>query len=454
MLVKYAIIYLLLCFTIGTAIHVENDETYQRPLKNFGTRASELTKEEEKTVESEMFTPKDWCRLYKMEINAKNVEQHEPSNILNCRPAHFGLNESNVVGKLRELEPITACSDDDTKIKTIFGDDLNKDIIIGVVHRGECPFIQKAKNAKKAGVKALIIVDNDIENTNTLLTLIGDGDDEYTQVHIPVVSVLAKEKELLSIAGYYFKMNFGHDMDWKKKENLIFWEEIVKKYPHNPKYKMRLGTAYEIAFPKDVDKAEITYRNAIDDCLPKDPRSIYAYFKLGVLLAKRKNDVNAWEEASSFLKGYKKYLLSISTTMIDQHLLNEDEEDNDERVIPYISKALKKAEKIHGGRKFEEPRTYYQLGRLNEYLKDYIVAMKYYKLAHRAGEKRGDKEMYEQGYTDYMRMDTLLRKDDDDDDEIGRSSNKLDSNDISINNEDGNIKLNVMENDVDNKPDL
>ena len=109
MLVKYAIIYLLLCFTIGTAIHVENDETYQRPLKNFGTRASELTKEEEKTIESEVFTPKDWCHLYKMEINAKNVEQHEPSNILNCRPAHFGLNESNVVGKLRELEPITAC---------------------------------------------------------------------------------------------------------------------------------------------------------------------------------------------------------------------------------------------------------------------------------------------------------------------------------------------------------
>ena len=74
MLVKYAIIYLLLCFTIGTAIHVENDETYQRPLKNFGTRASELTKEEEKTIESEVFTPKDWCHLYKMEINAKNVE--------------------------------------------------------------------------------------------------------------------------------------------------------------------------------------------------------------------------------------------------------------------------------------------------------------------------------------------------------------------------------------------
>ena len=78
MLVKYAIIYLLLCFTIGTAIRVENDETYQRPLKNFGTRASELTKEEEKTIESEVFTPRDWCHLYKMEINAKNVEQHEP----------------------------------------------------------------------------------------------------------------------------------------------------------------------------------------------------------------------------------------------------------------------------------------------------------------------------------------------------------------------------------------
>ena len=82
-------------------------------------------------------------------------------------------------------------------------------------------------------------------------------------------------------------------------------------------------------------KAEMTYRDAINACLPKDPRSIYAYFKLGVMLAKRRNDADAWKEASTFLRGYKKYLVAISTIMLEEHLLNRTEEENNESVLPY-----------------------------------------------------------------------------------------------------------------------
>ena len=82
--------------------------------------------------------------------------------------------------------------------------------------------------------------------------------------------------------------------------------------------------------------------------------------------------------------------------MLDEHLLNENQEENDERIVPYVTKVLKKAESIHGGKKYEEPRTYYNLGRLNEHVGDYTMAMNYYMLAHRAGERRADREIYEQ----------------------------------------------------------
>ena len=173
---------------------------YERPLRNFGTSASELTKEEKKAIDAEIFTPDDWCQLYKVKVDKHTIGHYPPSNILKCRPAHFGLNESNLIGKLRQLEPNNGCSEQGIKIKTALGDDLNKDTIIGVVHRGECPFIQKARNAEKAGVKALIIVDND-QKSNSLLTLIGDGEDAYKYVNIPVISVLAKEKQILSTPG-------------------------------------------------------------------------------------------------------------------------------------------------------------------------------------------------------------------------------------------------------------
>lgn len=214
---------------------------YVRPLKNFGTSASQFTKEEKKIIDSELFVPQEWCNLYKMKVDENSINLQQPSKNMKCRPAYFGVNRTKLIGKIRQLEPITACDSAATTIKTFHGDDKDSTAIIAVAHRGECTFIQKAKSAVKAGAKGLLIVDTDPTSDNNLLTLVATGEDEHTRVDIPVVSLLMEEAELLSIPGYYFKLEFGNSMDWNKEENLYFWESFVKKYPYNPKYKMRLG---------------------------------------------------------------------------------------------------------------------------------------------------------------------------------------------------------------------
>lgn len=213
---------------------------YVRPLKNFGTSASQFTKEEQKVIDSELFTPPEWCNLYKIKVDENNVK-NQLSKSMKCRPAYFGVNQTKLIGKIRQLKPITACDSAATTIETVHGDDEDATAIIAVAYRGECSFIQKARSAVKAGAKGLLIVDTVPSSVPTLLTLIATGEDENANVDIPVVSIMMEEKEVLSIPGFYFKLEFGNDMDWKKKENLYFWESLVEKYPHNPKYKMRMG---------------------------------------------------------------------------------------------------------------------------------------------------------------------------------------------------------------------
>ena len=168
----------------------------------------------------------------------------------------------------------------------------------------------------------------------------------------------------------------------------------------------------------------MTYRDAIDSCLPKDPRSIYAYFKLGVMLAKRRNNINAWREASTFLRGYKKYLVAISTIMLEEHLLNGTKEENNESVLPYLWDVLHKAESIPGGKQMEEPRTFYNLARLHEYGKNYTQALGYYMQAYRTGERRGDRETFEKSHEAYVRVSQVVHNDDDDDDDEDESDKK------------------------------
>ena len=54
---------------------------YVRPLKNFGTSASKFTEEEQNVVDSELFTPEEWCNLYKMKVDENNINHQLSRNM-------------------------------------------------------------------------------------------------------------------------------------------------------------------------------------------------------------------------------------------------------------------------------------------------------------------------------------------------------------------------------------
>ena len=112
--------------------------------------------------------------------------------------------------------------------------------------------------------------------------------------------------------------------------------------------------------------------------------------------------------------------------MLEEHLLNRTEEENNESVLPYLLDVLHKAESIPGGKKMEEPRTFYNLARLHEHGKNYTKALGYYMQAYRAGERRGDLETFRNSHEAYVRVSNLVHDDDDDDeDESSNGKNDL-----------------------------
>ena len=97
--------------------------------------------------------------------------------------------------------------------------------------------------------------------------------------------------------------------------------------------------------------------------------------------------------------------------------MNRTEEEKDESVLPILSDVLRKAESIPGGKKMEEPRTFYNFARLHEYGKNYTKALGYYRQAYYAGERRGDLETHKKAHEAYVRVSDLMHNDDDDDDD-------------------------------------
>jgi hypothetical protein len=286
------------------------ESDYVRPLKAFGFKAADLDAMENAIVEKEDYVPPGWCRLWK----TGNDHSEESAIAIPCKPALFAANTSNIISaKIRQLSSETGCGHD-IQIVTMYGDDEgNQPPTVVVAHRGKCTFIEKAKNAQKAGADALVIVDNNADQNTKLMLLVGQGDDTNTTLPIPVVSVYAKEKELLSMHGHYMSIQYGLGRSWQDEETLYFWKELVKAHPHNPKFKMRYAKNLWKLTGSDGE-AEAMFRMAIDDCLPKDPRAIYAYFYLGRLLVERRT-VDAWREAATFLRGYKRYFRQLATTM-------------------------------------------------------------------------------------------------------------------------------------------
>jgi len=125
-----------------------------------------------------------------------NSDRHHPPKTHQAGPAQFGLNlkhHPGLFGKLLLAQPLDACLP--LAIATPATDFTNK---IVVAKRGNCIFIDKARNVQKAGGLGLIIVDN-AEGTSYSGTLpfsmSGDG---MQDVSIPSVFLFAKEgNELL-----------------------------------------------------------------------------------------------------------------------------------------------------------------------------------------------------------------------------------------------------------------
>jgi tetratricopeptide (TPR) repeat protein len=361
-------------------------ENYDRPLQNFGFQASRLTPEENDLIESLDFVP-TWCKLY------KTTNDHgESANGMKipCKPALFGMDRANIPSaKLRLLAPRSGCGTR-VKLSEYYGDE-ETDTIIAVAFRGQCTFLEKAQNAAKTNAKALIIVDN--QKGAKLIQLIASGKDENVTVPIPVVSAYENSSEPLSINGYYMNIKFGQsenqELTWQEEESVHFWDTIVKKFPTNPKYKMRLAKQLWRA-KNDLNGAEALFRDAIDACLPKDPRAIYAYFYLGVLLAEREGDFNAWKEAASFLPGYKKYQRIVSQTLVE-HLLNKTrglEEEGSlfaQNAVQLTAKVFEQATRLKGGKDQSEPIIRYNFGRFYEYVGNYTGAMEQYEEARTMG---------------------------------------------------------------------
>ena len=70
------------------------------------------------------------------------------------------------------------------------------------------------------------------------------------------------------------------------------------------------------------------------------------------MLAKRRNDADAWKEASTFLRGYKIFGCNINDNVRGASV-KSNEEENNESVLPYLLDVLHKAESIPGGKRWK-----------------------------------------------------------------------------------------------------
>lgn len=113
-------------------------------------------------------------------------------------PAQFGLDlaslEEALEGVIVRAEPIDACSLQAIRNKTF----LRGKIVL--TQRGNCMFIEKARNAQKLGAIGVVVVDN-VENSSSktmpMFAMSGDGSSDVT---IPAVFLYSQDAKILSNA--------------------------------------------------------------------------------------------------------------------------------------------------------------------------------------------------------------------------------------------------------------
>lgn len=130
------------------------------------------------------------------EHNPRVVQVMAPETLKNmvlaAGPAQFGMDLSDnfaAVGELVMADPFTACNG-------ITNGHLMQGKII-IMTRGDCMFVEKARNLQKLGAHGGIVVDNVADtssDTAAMFAMSGDGTDD---VNIPMVFLFSKEGKLL-----------------------------------------------------------------------------------------------------------------------------------------------------------------------------------------------------------------------------------------------------------------
>ncbi|XP_054157935.1 ER degradation-enhancing alpha-mannosidase-like protein 3 [Oppia nitens] len=117
--------------------------------------------------------------------------------VLSAGPAQFGLDLGNIDdsidGNIVLMDPLNAC-------KWPLKNGLQVNGKIAVVERGDCMFVDKARNVQKAGGIAVIVIDNVVNSsskTSPMFAMSGDGHDD---VDIAVLFVYWEDGQILRAA--------------------------------------------------------------------------------------------------------------------------------------------------------------------------------------------------------------------------------------------------------------
>ena len=149
--------------------------------EKFWNVCDKFTKEEQNVVDSELFTLKNGAIYTKRKLTKTILIINYPK--YEVQTAYFGVNQTKLIGKLRQLKPINACDSTATTIETLHGDDKDNTAVIAVAYRGMFVYPESRSAVKRA--RRALIVDTDPTSDRKLLTLIATGEDEYANVDIP-----------------------------------------------------------------------------------------------------------------------------------------------------------------------------------------------------------------------------------------------------------------------------
>lgn len=181
--------------------------------------------------------------MIELSQNAQHEHQQEPMTVqfisypfhgsvsLRAGPAQFGYNlkvKPPILGHVAVVQPYDACRPLQNP-----GDLEGK---IGLLERGSCMFMDKARRLQAAGAIGGIVIDNNKESSaesSLLFAMSGDGQSDVT---IPIVFLFFKEGQRLLEAAYEYP-ELQVLLTYTPKNNVVFktaGEESLQQHNPNP----------------------------------------------------------------------------------------------------------------------------------------------------------------------------------------------------------------------------